>query len=255
MIRTTTFRVAGLAVTALLVLSGCWLFEEDDNPELALWVIDGPELSHGSSYDLGSTEVGATKTVGFTIENDGGTTLYVNGISVGTGFAVTGNTSFEVGDRGGQVSFDVVFTPTSAGAWSTDLTIRSDLPGSPVFTVQLTATATDPVAPPTAEPLAPPAWIQGVWRDTLNYNIYTFSADNVVSTLMSTTTTDFHQFNVDYLDLEIFYRDTEVSATVYKIELWSGGGVSQTLSFTQVDADTLSYQVDATAAVDLDKDP
>jgi hypothetical protein len=79
-----------------------------------------------------------------TISNDGGSSLTVTKASVNAaGIKITGATFPMVVGAGKQATFDVVFTPTTAGALAQQISIASDISSSPSM-VSLSGTATAP---------------------------------------------------------------------------------------------------------------
>jgi hypothetical protein len=80
-----------------------------------------------SSASFGNVTVGNNQTVPVTVTNTGGTTVTLSSATAsGSGFSVTGSTLPIALTAGQGASFNVVFTPTSAGAASGALTINSN---------------------------------------------------------------------------------------------------------------------------------
>ncbi len=95
-----------------------------------------------SSLGFGSVQVGQHQTLPETLTNTGGSdaTITQDGVS-GTGFSVTGLNLPLTIPAGGNTSFNVVFTPQSAGSVSGNLTITSDA-SNPSLIIPLSGTGT-----------------------------------------------------------------------------------------------------------------
>ncbi len=93
-----------------------------------------------SSFSFGNAVVGTTDSQTLQLSNTGTATLTVSQVSVtGTIFSITGLTLPLTLNTGQSKTFNVQFSPTSAGAASSTLTITSNAPGSPA-TVALSGT-------------------------------------------------------------------------------------------------------------------
>ncbi len=96
-----------------------------------------------TSYDFGSINIGNTSTLQtFTISNTGGTDLTLGAISLTGADAsefnfLNDNCSAQIIPPSGTCTIDAVFTPTSEGAKSANLSIPSDDPDTPTLDVPL----------------------------------------------------------------------------------------------------------------------
>ena len=96
-----------------------------------------------SSVIFGSVAVGTGSTQAVTLKNTGTANLVVSSESVtGAGFSVTGFTAQTLA-AGSSMSFNAVFTPTSAGAVSGSISVSTNLAGSPTA-IALTGTGAQP---------------------------------------------------------------------------------------------------------------
>lgn len=101
-----------------------------------------------SSLSFGSVMVGQNSSLSLAVSNSGTTALTVNSITSSNGvFAATSpSTPFAV-QPGSSTAVTVRFSPTSTGLQSGNLTISSNDPASPQFTVGVSGTGTALAAP------------------------------------------------------------------------------------------------------------
>jgi len=105
--------------------------------------ISGTPTNHGSICPNSSGSA-----VQYTITNSG--TVQADGVTVtsnDTQFAVSGLSSTSIAASGGTATFNVTFTPLSAGAKSATITAHSTTSGSTDGTINLTGTGATPVTP------------------------------------------------------------------------------------------------------------
>jgi hypothetical protein len=103
-----------------------------------------------TNLNLGSVATGSTTSGPVTISNTGGANLVVSFISVsGSSFGVTGITTPNTIAPGGNASFNVSFTPSTAGSATGSITITSNDPQSPATIVNLSGTGTSTAVAPT----------------------------------------------------------------------------------------------------------
>lgn len=96
-----------------------------------------------SSVAFGNVADGATGTQLITLKNTGTANLVVSSESVtGTGFSVTGFVAQTL-TANGTMTFNAVFSPTTAGAVSGSIFVSTNLPNSPTA-IALTGTGTQP---------------------------------------------------------------------------------------------------------------
>jgi hypothetical protein len=94
-----------------------------------------------ASVNFGHVAVGSTASQSVTISNGGGSNLVVTQASTtAAGVNITGISLPLMIGAGKQSTFDVVFSPKAAGALAGDISVMSDLSGSP-STVTLSGTA------------------------------------------------------------------------------------------------------------------
>jgi hypothetical protein len=107
-------------------------------------VAPGSLTANPSSVIFGNVTLGSNKSVAVTVTNAGGSTVTISGATVtGNGFTFNGP-SFPVTLGAGQTTiFNAVFTPTTAGASSGNLTITSDA-NNPTLTIPLSGTGVTP---------------------------------------------------------------------------------------------------------------
>jgi len=107
-------------------------------------VAPGSLTANPSSVIFGNVTVGSNKSVAVTVTNTGGSTVTISAATAtGNGFTFNGP-SFPVTLTAGQTTiFNAVFTPTTAGASSGNLTITSDA-NNPTLTVPLSGTGVTP---------------------------------------------------------------------------------------------------------------
>jgi Abnormal spindle-like microcephaly-assoc'd, ASPM-SPD-2-Hydin/HYDIN/CFA65/VesB-like, Ig-like domain/Cep192 domain 4 len=96
-----------------------------------------------SSVSFGNVAVGTGSTQAITLKNTGTANLTVSSESAtGAGFSVVGFTAQTL-TPGSSMSFNAVFTPTSAGAASGSISVSTNLPASPTA-IALTGTGAQP---------------------------------------------------------------------------------------------------------------
>ena len=103
-------------------------------------VAAGALASNPTSLAFGSVQVSSSKTLSETVTNTGGTSVTVSQVNVsGSGFSVSGISAPVILAAGQSASFNVLFTPTSAGAVSGNVAITSNA-SNPTLNVPLTGT-------------------------------------------------------------------------------------------------------------------
>jgi len=111
------------------------------------------QLFSGDTSTINNTLVGNSTTVTYVIENVGQEYLYLEGspiVEIGGTDASMFTVTMQPSDKLSPFSyrtFEVVFTPGSAGAKTATLTIESNDPAVPAFAVDLTSTGTTVIAP------------------------------------------------------------------------------------------------------------
>ena len=121
-------------------------------------------VASGGSVSVGSTAVGGSTPVTFTITNSGSASLQLTGTAPdyvalsganAAEFSVTQQPATPIGFAAGSntTSFTVTFQPTSGGAKTATLTIANNDSNEGTYTITLNATATVPLA---AEPTVQP---------------------------------------------------------------------------------------------------
>jgi len=105
-------------------------------------VTPGTLGANPASLSFGSVQVGNNKSLSETVTNTGGTNVNISGDTVtGTGFSVSGLNPPLTLTPSQSVTFNVVFTPQSAGSASGNLAIASDA-SNPTLNISLSGTGT-----------------------------------------------------------------------------------------------------------------
>lgn len=120
-------------------------FMAKTEPELAVFN-GGSSIASGGALAFTSTVVGASSAITLTLENQGW--LNLSNVSAALSGTDAGQWSLGTLDtviaRGDEASLVVTFTPSSSGSKTGTLTITSDDPDTPSYTISLTGTATSP---------------------------------------------------------------------------------------------------------------
>ena len=128
-------------------------FPGDSSPPVNLYVAGNgtaaPKIGvTPSSLSFGNVTLATTSSAMLSISNTGTTALTVNSITSSNGmFAATNPATPFTVQPGASITVTVVFSPTSAGGQSGNLTISSNDPASPQFTVGVSGTGTPAAAP------------------------------------------------------------------------------------------------------------
>src|SRR5205807_1922181 len=87
----------------------------------------GPLASNPTSLAFGSVQVSSSKTLSETVTNTGGTGVTISQVGVsGAGFSVSGISAPVTLAAGQSASFNVLFSPASAGAVSGNIAVTSN---------------------------------------------------------------------------------------------------------------------------------
>ncbi len=107
-------------------------------------VTPGALQSNPASLSFGSVIVGSNQSLGETITNTGGLSVTISQIGVtGGGFSLSGISAPLTLSAGQSASFNIIFSPTSTGDVSGDVTLNSNA-SNPTLTIPVTATGTAP---------------------------------------------------------------------------------------------------------------
>jgi len=108
-------------------------------------VTQGLVTATTTSLSFGNVQTGKSKSLAETLTNTGGESINITqGNVTGAGWSLTGlSLPLTLGPGQSSPSFDVVFTPQSAGAVSGNLAITSDA-SNPTFNIPLSATGVTP---------------------------------------------------------------------------------------------------------------
>lgn len=108
-----------------------------------------PFLSVAGAADHGSACIGASQSLQtYTITNSGNSSAGgLTVVSNNSQFVVSNLSATTVSGSNGTVTFDVTFTPTSAGVHNATITVQSSTSGSNVATFDITGTGNTPVNP------------------------------------------------------------------------------------------------------------
>jgi hypothetical protein len=104
------------------------------------------------SHDFERIPLNSSSSQTFTISNKGALDLEIGSITIGGTHAShfiieNDNCSAQTLAPGETATFDMVFSPNSAGKKEASITIQSNDPVNPAFNVQVTGTATDKAMP------------------------------------------------------------------------------------------------------------
>ena len=255
-----------LMILLILAVSGCdWLESlfgggEVDFEWKMMWDEEGYAISDTSPTDVGECEAGSSVTISLRFSNEGDDTFKVNSASItnssGNAFSMDSPFTGEV-FSGDVKSYTIVFAPTTSDLSSCSATLSVSIEDQDTLNFVFNGTKTTGGGGDTIDPivLAPPDWIQGTWSDASGFNIYTFSSDNVVATLMSTNTYDWKELNrayvEDYQMADTGYFDYIYDSMTYCADLKSSGSVEQSYTFAQIDQTNLDYTVSGQSAIRL----
>ena len=184
----------------------------------------GTGYANGSTFSgFANTFVGSTSpAVTFTITNASTTdALAITGITTTGNFAVSGTAPTTV-PAGGTATFDLVFTPTAAGARTGTVVIANNSQGTPSYSITLNGTGVTPV--PTLTSASPTSLLVGISSpvtlagtnltgSTVNFN----GASLTPSTVSATSAT---------------VRITAPSAGTFPVSVTTPGGTSNTVDVT-----------------------
>ena len=128
-------------------------FPGDSSPPVNLYVAGNiaaaPKIGvTPSSLSFGSVTVGQNSSLALAISNNGSAALTISSITSSNGaFAATSPATPFTVQPGGSTAVTVMFSPTAAGSQSGNLTISSNDPASPQFTVAVSGTGTAAAVP------------------------------------------------------------------------------------------------------------
>jgi hypothetical protein len=137
--QSATFSVQ-FAPTSTTGVTGSIVFTDNAGNSPQTLTLTGSAVASGStlsanpgSVNFGSVVVGASGTQPITLTNNGNTTLTFSQITVsGSGFSQTGLSTSTTIAAGGNMTFNAVFTPSSATAVSGNITLTTNGADSPL---------------------------------------------------------------------------------------------------------------------------
>lgn len=209
-------------------------------------VHDGSTIQSGGTESFYEVNIGSYKDLTFDITNTGNVSIKIVEVSASaSGFSVTYAFQGNI-DPNVTKNFGIRFTPPSSGEYSCPVVIQIE--GQPDFFFTLTGTGKSAYA------IAPPAWIQGNWRNESNgiWLNWEFQSANALHTsssagLIIDVAADNGIWAAQGIDEG--YYDYNFSDTNYSIMLKSNGSVQETYSFDQTSATTLNYTLNTTTIV------
>ncbi len=254
-------------IVLILTVSGCdWLEDlfgggDDDFEWKMYWYEEGMAILDTTPTNVGECVAGSSITISLRFSNEGDDSFKVKSASIsnsaGNAFSINSPFTGEV-FPGDVKDYTIVFAPATSELSSCSATFSVSIEDQDTLNFMFNGTKTaggggggdtiDPIV------LAPPAWIQGTWSDAYGYNIYTFSSDNVVATLMSTTY-NWKETNRSYVEdyqmANTGYFDYIYDSMTYCADLKSSGSVSQSYTFAQTSQTTLDYTVSGSGTIQL----
>lgn len=155
--QSTTLTVTFAPQTAASVTGTLTIASDASNSSLAI-PLSGNGISPGdlspspSSLSFNGVTVGSNRQLSETITNTGESSVTISQVSIsGTGFSLSGLTAPTTLTAGSTVTFDVTFTPTTAGTASGTVTITSTA-SNPSLTIPISGTGTAASGTLTASP-------------------------------------------------------------------------------------------------------
>ncbi|MEJ2556049.1 MAG: choice-of-anchor D domain-containing protein, partial [Anaerolineae bacterium] len=113
-------------------------------PRIHVQTDSGTQIPNGSSFDFGSTPVGAALDQTFRIFNDGNATLSIGGVSINSSHFSLKTAPPATIDPGSSGTFVLRFFSTTAGTFSGQVTIENNDPNNSPFWFNASGTALGP---------------------------------------------------------------------------------------------------------------
>jgi hypothetical protein len=174
------------------------------------------------SVNFGNVQVGHNKSVSETITNTGGSDVHISlSATTGTGFSVSGINPPLTLTAGQSITFNVAFTPPSAGSDNGNLAITSDA-SNPTLNVPLTGNGT-------------PAGQLAVNPTTLNFgNVVVGQSSQKTAQLLASGAT------VTVSSVNVSNGEFTVSGLAFPVTIPAGQGAQFTVTFTPQSVGTTS---------------
>jgi len=143
--QSTTFTVAFAPLAAGNASGAVTIVSNASDPTLTLalsgaGVAPGALASNPASLGFGSVTVASSQSLSETITNTGGTSVTISQVGInGTGYSLSGISTPLTLAAGQSATFNVTFTPTSAGSASGTVTITSNA-SNPTLSIALSGT-------------------------------------------------------------------------------------------------------------------
>ena len=189
----------------------------------------GTLVSNPTSLSFVSVQVSATNTLSETITNAGGSSVTISQVALsGAGFSVSGISAPVTLNSGQNVTFSVLFTPTSAGAVSGDVIITSNA-SDPTFVVPLSGTGTAGTGQLTVAPTTLALGSVVVGDSGTGSGTLTASGASVTVTAVSSTNS---AFSVSGLSLPVTIPAGQSAGFTVTYSPTAAGAASGTLTFT-----------------------
>lgn len=140
---TEGLKTATLSIPSILILSV---------PMTGTGIVFPPDISiDPTSHNFGNVDIGVTSIPQtFTVSNIGNTDLEINTITLtgadATEYSIQNNNCLnQTITSSGNCTLDLVFSPTTEGTKSAAVSVQSNDPNTPIFTVSLSGTGSQPV--------------------------------------------------------------------------------------------------------------
>ena len=232
---------------------------DDDNNDEGSGILtvsqDSTTVAADSTINYGAVEIGTTKYITFTLKNTGNGSLNLNNVDFSNSaydFSPDGNPGSPPVDPGNSVTMVIRFTPPTGTTDNQVCKVKIEYftDSSRAFFFNLAGNGFVTVVP-----LAPPAWIQGTWKDATSTIYYTFSSDNVTSS-QAGYNFDFKQSNQDWANAGMpgtAFTDSEPNGTTYLVTQTQYSSTIGTYQFVQTSGTTLNYSVNGGTTLQLVK--
>ncbi len=233
--QSANFTVAFTPTSAGSVSGNVTITSNASNPSLSI-PLSGTGISPGdltpspASLSFGSVTVGNNTVLSEKVTNAGGSSVTISQVGIsGTGFTFSGITAPITLTSGQSATFNVTFTPTSAGSVSGNVTITSNAP-SPTLTIPLSGT--------------------GVTAGTLGSNPTSLSFGSVTvgnNTVLSEKVTNTGGSSVTISQIGISGTGFTFSGITTPVTLTSGQSATFNVTFTPTSAGSASGNVTITS--------
>jgi hypothetical protein len=190
-------------------------------------VTAGNLSANPTSLAFGNVQVGSNARLSETVSNSGGSPVAISSASVGNAaFSISGLTLPTTLSAGQSVTFNVTFTPTSAGSITTNLTLVSNAANSPLI-IALSGAGTAPGQLGVSPASLSFGDVVGGASSTLNSSL---SATGAAVTISSATSTN-PEFTISGLSLPAVLAAGQTLPYRVTFTPQASGSASATLTF------------------------